>query len=104
MGIDSTDSLRFIQGNKIMNTTTEIQAVGEGTMITSDCIAIAFRRKTGTNPVNISGYPLEEGETLTIAQNVGDIDRSQYQISFGAGGGADECYVFRTLILDGNNG
>ena len=27
-----------------MNTTTEIQYVGEATMITSDCIAIAFKR------------------------------------------------------------
>jgi hypothetical protein len=30
-----------------MNTTTEIQYVGEATMITSDCIAIAFNRPTG---------------------------------------------------------
>ncbi len=83
-----------------MNTTTEIQAVGEATMITSDCIAIAFKRPTGTNPVNVSGYPLADGETLTISQNVGDIDRTQYQIYFGAGAGIDECYVFRTLIID----
>ena len=41
-----------------MNTTTEIQYVGEATMITSDCIAIAFKRPTGSNPINISGYPL----------------------------------------------
>jgi hypothetical protein len=83
-----------------MNTTTEIQAVGEATMITSDCIAIAFKRPTGTNPVNVSGYPLADGETLTISQNVGDIDRTQYQIYFGSGAGIDECYVFRTLIID----
>lgn len=83
-----------------MNTTTEIQYVGEATMITSDCIAIAFKRPTGSNPVNVSGYPLADGETLTISQNVGDIDRTQYQIYFGSGAGSDECYVFRTLILD----
>jgi uncharacterized protein YhaN len=81
-----------------MNTETQIQYVGASTMITSDCIAIAFTRTTGSNPVNISGYPLEDGQTLRISQNVGDIDRSQYQIVF-SGAGTNECYVFRTLIL-----
>jgi hypothetical protein len=75
--------------------------VGEATMITSDCIAIAFNRPIGSNPVNVNGYPLQEGQTLRISQNTGDIDRSQYQIYFGTGTGSDECYVFRTLILDG---
>jgi hypothetical protein len=75
--------------------------VGEATMITSDCIAIAFNRPIGSNPVNVNGYPLQEGQTLRISQNTGDIDRSQYQIYFGGGTGSDECYVFRTLILDG---
>jgi hypothetical protein len=51
--------------------------------------------------VNVNGYPLQAGQTLRISQNTGDIDRSQYQIYFGAGTGSDECYVFRTLILDG---
>ena len=83
-----------------MNTTTEIQYVGEATMITSDCIAIAFNRPTGSNPVNVNGYPLQQGQTLTISQNTGDIDRTQYQIFF-SGAGTNECYVFRTLILDG---
>ena len=83
-----------------MNTTTEIQYVGEALMITSDCIAIAFNRPTGSNPVNVNGCPLAEGQTLRISQNVGDIDRTQYQIYFGSGSGANECYVFRTLILD----
>jgi hypothetical protein len=84
-----------------MNTITETMYVGEATMITSDCIAIAFNRPIGSNPVNVNGYPLQEGQTLRISQNTGDIDRSQYQIYFGTGTGADECYVFRTLILDG---
>lgn len=84
-----------------MNTITETQYVGEATMITSDCIAIAFNRPIGSNAVNVNGYPLQEGQTLRISQNTGDIDRSQYQIYFGTGTGADECYVFRTLILDG---
>lgn len=88
-----------------MNTTTETQYVGEATMITSDCIAIAFNRPTGSNPVNVNGYPLAEGQTFRVSQNVGDIDRTQYQIYFGSGAGNNECYVFRTLILsDYHNG
>ena len=83
-----------------MNTTTEIQAVGEATMITSDCIAIAFKRPTGSNPVNVIGYDLADGETLTISQNVGDIDRTQYTVYFGTGAGSNICHVFRTIILD----
>jgi hypothetical protein len=84
-----------------MNTITETMYVGEATMITSDCIAIAFNRPIGSNPVNVNGYPLQEGQTFRVSQNTGDIDRSQYQIYFGTGTGSDECYVFRTLILDG---
>lgn len=84
-----------------MNTITETQYIGEATMITSDCIAIAFNRPIGSNPVNVNGYPLADGQTLRISQNVGDVDRTQYQIYFGSGAGANECYVFRTLILDG---
>jgi hypothetical protein len=84
-----------------MNTITETMYVGEATMITSDCIAIAFNRPIGSNPVNVNGYPLQEGQTFRVSQNTGDIDRSQYQIYFGTGTGSDECYVFRTLILEG---
>jgi hypothetical protein len=83
-----------------MNTTTDCQTIGEATMITSDCIAIAFKRPTGSNPVNVIGYPISEGETLTISQNVGDIDRTQYSIFFGTGTGSNILHVFRTLILD----
>ena len=82
-----------------MNTITDCQAVGESTMITSDCIAIAFKRPTGSNPVNVIGYDLAEGETLTISQNVGDIDRTQYDIRIiNTTPGSSLCYVFRTLI------
>jgi len=84
-----------------MNTTTDCQAVGDSQMITSDCVAIAFKRPTGSNPVNVIGYQLAEGETLTISQNVGDIDRTQYDIRITETVvGASLCYVFRTLIQD----
>jgi hypothetical protein len=84
-----------------MNTTTDCQAVGDSQMITSDCVAIAFKRPTGSNPVNVIGYQLAEGETLTISQNVGDIDRTQYDIRITETVvGASLCYVFRTIVQD----
>ena len=91
------DSLYNLERHKIMNTQTLFEFVGEGKMLTSDCIAIAFRRKAGTNAVSINGYPLEENETLRIAQNVGDVDRSQYQVSFTSADNTGELYVFRTI-------
>jgi hypothetical protein len=84
-----------------MNTTTDCQAVGDSQMITSDCVAIAFKRPTGSNPVNVIGYQLAEGETLTISQNVGDVDRTQYDVRITETVvGASLCYVFRTIIQD----
>jgi len=84
-----------------MNTTTDCQAVGDSQMITSDCVAIAFKRPTGSNPVNVIGYQLAEGETLTISQNVGDVDRTQYDIRITETVvGASLCYVFRTIVQD----
>jgi hypothetical protein len=84
-----------------MNTTTDCQAVGDSQMITSDCVAIAFKRPTGSNPVNVIGYQLAEGETLTISQNVGDVDRTQYDVRISETVvGASLCYVFRTIIQD----
>lgn len=84
-----------------MNTTTDCQAVGDSQMITSDCVAIAFKRPTGSNPVNVIGYQLAEGETLTISQNVGDIDRTQYDVRITETVvGASLCYVFRTIVQD----
>ena len=84
-----------------MNTTTDCQAVGDSQMITSDCVAIAFKRPTGSNPVNVIGYQLAEGETLTISQNVGDIDSTQYDVRITETVvGNSLCYVFRTIIQD----
>ena len=84
-----------------MNTTTDCQAVGDSQMITIDCVAIAFKRPTGSNPVNVIGYQLAEGETLTISQNVGDVDRTQYDVRITETVvGNSLCYVFRTIIQD----
>jgi hypothetical protein len=82
-----------------MNTQTEFEYIGDQKMQESNCIAIAFTRPTGSNPVSVNGYPLEEGQTLRIEQNVGDIDRTQYAVQFSAGAGPNECYCFRTLPL-----
>ena len=80
-----------------MNTEVIFEYVTIPKMITSDCIAIAFNRPTGSNPVNVNGYPLEQGQTLRISQNVGDIDRTQYQITFGTGAGDNKLFVMRTI-------
>jgi hypothetical protein len=70
-------------------------------MITSDCVAIAFKRPTGSNPVNVIGYDLADGETLTISQNVGDIDKTQYRVDITETVvGSSLCYVFRTIIQE----
>jgi len=86
-----------------MNTVTETEFVGKPKMMTSDCIAIAFFRPTTSNPVYVNGLPLEAGATLYIEQNVGDIDRTQYQITFGSGASTNELYVMRTLQFEGYN-
>jgi hypothetical protein len=83
-----------------MKTNTVTQFQGENGFITSDCIAIAFFRPTsGSNPVWVNGIPLEAGQTLSISQTTGDIDKTQYEVKFGTGAGADELYILRTLIM-----
>jgi hypothetical protein len=80
-----------------MNTTTEFEYIGAQKMQESNCIAIAFTRPSGSNDVSINGYPLAEGQTLRIEQNVGDIDRTQYSIVFTSSGSTNELYCFRTV-------
>lgn len=83
-----------------MNTNTLFEYVGDYKMQESNCIAIAFFRPTTSNPVSVNGLPLEAGQTLRIEQNVGDIDRSQYEIIFTDGASTNECYVMRTVPLE----
>jgi hypothetical protein len=81
-----------------MNTEVIFDYVAIPKMMTSDCIAIAFfRPSTGTNPVYVNGLPIEAGQTFYVEQNVGDIDRTQYQITFGTGAGANQLFVMRTI-------
>lgn len=64
------------------------------------CISIAFYRPTGSNPFQVNGIPVEDGRTLTIGQNVGDLDVSKYIITFQAGAGVNEAYVMRIVPED----
>lgn len=82
-----------------MDTTTQFEYIGDYKMQESNCIAIAFTRPTGSNAVSVNGYPLAEGQTLRIEQNVGDIDRTQYSCVFTNTGATNELYVFRTVPL-----
>jgi len=81
-------------------TTTQTNFYGKSTSIESYCLAISFTRpSTGTSEVQINGLPLAAGQTLSISQNVGDIDNSRYEIRFDDLG-LNELWVVRVLPLD----
>jgi hypothetical protein len=81
-------------------TTTQTNFYGRSTSIESYCLAISFTRpSTGTSEVQINGLPLAVGQTLSISQNVGDIDNSRYEIRFD-NAGLNELWVVRVLPLD----
>jgi len=82
----------------LIPTSTDIQFYARSGMIDSKCISISFWRDTGTNPVNINGFPLPSAQMLTIEQSQGYIDMSQYDAFFGTGGSGNELYVFRTIV------
>jgi hypothetical protein len=83
-----------------MRTTTQTNFYGKSTSIESYCLAISFTRpSTGTSEVQINGIPLAAGQTLSISQNVGDIDNSRYEIRFDDLG-VNELWVVRILPLD----
>jgi hypothetical protein len=78
-------------------TNTIINTYGKSQAIDSNCISIAFYRPTGSNPFSVNGVPVEDGRTLTISQNVGDLDISKYLITFQAGAGSNECYCIKIV-------
>jgi len=64
-------------------TRTEVLSYARPQQIEADgCYAITFIRPTATSPVMVNGYMLTEGQALQIQQNVGDEDRSTYDIVF----------------------
>jgi len=83
-----------------MRTTTQTNFYGKSTSIESFCYAISFTRpSTGTSEVQVNGIPLAAGHTLSISQNVGDIDNSRYEIRFDDSG-LNELWVVRIIPLD----
>lgn len=74
------------------------------------CFSIAFFRPTlaadgttATSNVRVNGIPIEAGQTLTIAQNVGDQDWSSYEVVFYPSGGSEnELYAIK-IVPEGNN-
>jgi hypothetical protein len=82
-------------------TITENFSYAKGQVVEAGgCLAITFKRKTGTNAVSVNGYPLDEGESWSIIQNVGDEDWGKYQLRFTADVNANEIWVFKTMILN----
>jgi hypothetical protein len=49
--------------------------------ISSDCNEITFIN-IGINAVNISGVPLQQNQSLRISGSIGEIDTTQYDLSF----------------------
>lgn len=85
-----------------MQTNTVTQFVGKNMTVTSNCIAIAFFRPAAQNnqDVRVSGVPIEAGQTLTISQQVGNVDVSQYEVEFTPNGSHPaELYVIRQLLV-----
>ena len=90
------------------STRTQVLFYGKSQHIEADgCYSIAFFRPTAGNnsqvtaPVQINGVPIEAGQTLTIEQNVGDIDTSSYEIVFyNDGTQVNEMFVIKIMPVD----
>ena len=86
-----------------MKTSTQTNFYGRSTSIDSYCYSIAFFRPNNTNAdVAVNGIPIAAGQTLTINQNVGDIDQSRYEIVFTNGANPNELYVIKILPVNPN--
>jgi len=79
-------------------TRTEVLFYAKAQQIEADgCYAISFYRPTGSNPVNINGFDLEEGQTLSINQNVGDQDFTSYDVVFYTGAGSNAIQIIKVM-------
>lgn len=86
-----------------MKTTTQVLTYSKSQDIEADgCFAITFTRITGSNPVKINGFPLTDGGSFSVRQNVGDQDYTTYNMVFFSGAGANECIVSKIMPLDKN--
>jgi len=80
-------------------TKTEVLFFGESQSLDSEgCYAISFTRPLlNSNPLNVNGFDLDAGQTLSIQQNVGDEDWTSYDITFGAGAEENQCQVIKIM-------
>jgi uncharacterized protein YfaP (DUF2135 family) len=64
-------------------TRVEVLSYARPQQIEADgCYAITFIRPVVSNSVMINGYELPAGQSLEIKQNVGDEDRTTYDVVF----------------------
>ena len=79
-------------------TRTEVLSYAKAQQIEADgCYAITFIRPTGSNPVMVNGFLLADGQALQIQQNVGDEDRSTYDIVFYTGTGENDLTIIKIM-------
>lgn len=83
--------------NLYTETITQFEFVGNNKMVKSDCFSIAFKVPSGGNSVNINGSIIPAGESLSISQLPGMIDRTQYEVLFISGTGTNNLEVSRTV-------
>jgi hypothetical protein len=82
-------------GNYFLESITDFENISSTKMVQSNCMSITFINK-GTSTVTVNGLILAVNETIEVAQPNSFIDRTQYQVSFAAGG-ANNCLVIRIL-------
>ena len=82
-------------GNYFLESITDFQNISSTKMVQSNCMSISFINK-GTSTVTINGLELTANETIEVSQPNTFIDRTQYQVSFAAGG-SNNCLVIRIL-------
>ena len=87
----------MVPENQLIPVSYSSQIVNESGMVESNCNAITFIN-TGTDTVNILGYPLLQGYQLYLPCNVGEIDRTNYTATFeGAFGTIKSLLVIRKI-------
>ena len=82
-------------GNYFLESITDFENISSTKMVQSNCMSISFINK-GTSTVTINGLELTANETIEVSQPNTFIDRTQYQLSFAAGG-TKNCLVIRIL-------
>ena len=82
-------------GNYFLESITDFQNISTTKIVQSNCMSITFVNK-GDTTVTVNGLVLQANETIEVAQPNTFIDRTQYQVSFGAGA-SKNCLVIRIL-------